>query len=161
MNSLRKFPDAVRQFGILSIRGLTEVTIDGPSAVRRRRATLQLLSEVGVVWDDWSHVRRFLSVTDPATVVSAAKIGFAVTSEAEWPELVTALFKVASKFDSLLESDAEEILDSHPRIAREIALKIAGQKQHSGERPDWLSPYWRVLNHVSGGVLKNHQARAS
>lgn len=162
MNGLRKFPDAVRQFGILSIRGLTGVTLDGPSAICRRRAVLQLLSEVGVARADWPDLRAFLSANDPAAVVSVARIGFEAANEAEWPEIVLALFKASSQFNSLQEGDAEEILDSHPGLAREIASRIICQKQIAGEKPNWASPYWRILNHASGRALKQHpQAHAS
>jgi hypothetical protein len=65
--SLRKMPNDTRQFGILAIRGLTGVTLDGPSARCRRRATLQLMSELGVAKGDWPDVRRFLWESDPGT----------------------------------------------------------------------------------------------
>jgi hypothetical protein len=46
--SLRKMPNSARQFGILTIRGLTDVPLEGPAAQCRKRAVLQLLSELGV-----------------------------------------------------------------------------------------------------------------
>lgn len=161
MNSLRTMPDAVRQFGILSVRGLSGVTLDGPSAVRRQRATLQLLSEVGVTWDEWPDLRRFLSGNDPATVVATAKIGFALADEAEWPAITLSLFEIATHFDSVQEGDVEELLGAHPRTAREIAEQIATQKQNSGESPNWLSPLWRILNHTLGRALEIKQLRTS
>ncbi len=147
MNSLRKLPDSVRQFGILTIRGLTGITLDGPSAIYRRRATIQLLSEVGVAKSDWPDVRKFLSIHDPATVIPAARIGFAVASENEWPEIAAALFSSASGFNSLQEIDAEDLLDSHSAVVHEVALQIARKKQSSGEKPNWMSPFWRILKH--------------
>jgi hypothetical protein len=161
MNSLRMMPDAVRQFGILSVRGLSGVTLDGPSAVRRQRATLQLLSEVGVTWDEWPDLRRFLSGNDPATVLATAKIGFAVADEAEWSAITLSLFKIATHFDSVQEGDVEELLDAHPSVAREIAQQIATQKQNSRETPNWMSPLWRILKHILGRALEVKQLRAS
>jgi hypothetical protein len=162
MNSLRAMPDSVRQFGILSVRGLSGVTLDGPSAVRRQRATLQLLSEVGVTRDDWPDVRRFLFVNDPAMVLATAKIGYAVTDETEWwPEITFSLFKVAAQFDPVQEGDVEELLGAHPGVARKIAQQIATQKQNSGERPNWLSPLWRILNHTLDRVLETKRRRIS
>ena len=161
MNSLRKAPDAVRQFGLLSIRGLTGVTLEGPSAICRRRATLQLLSEVGVFRSDWPDLRRFLFVNDPAAVIAAARTGLAVANEDEWPEIVLTLFKVAPHFDSFQEGEVEELMDSYSDLTRKIALEIVNQKQHSGGGPNWMSPYWRLLNHASGRALENRQARAS
>jgi hypothetical protein len=150
LNSLRQMPEAVRQFGILCARGSSSVTLEGASAIRRRRATLQLLSEVGVTRGDWQDLRRFLAVNDPATVLASAKIGFAIANETEWPAIILALFKVAAQFNSVEEGDAEELLDAHPGVAREIAQQVATQKQSSRERPNWLSPLWRIINHTLG-----------
>lgn len=161
MNSLRRLPDAVRQFGMLTIRGLTNATIEGPSAVCRRRATLQLLSEVGVTSQDWLELRRFLAAEDPAAVLATAKIGLSIANEGEWPSVIFALFKVAVYFNSLQEEEAEELLDSHPRVALTTALQIAGKKQNAGERPNWLSPLWRILNHTMGRTLETTQHYAS
>jgi hypothetical protein len=155
MTSLRKVPDSARQFGILSIRGLTNVTLNGPSAVCRRRATLQLLSELGVARGDWPDLRRFLWDADAGNVVSAAQIGLAVASETEWPEIITALLKTASKFNSLQEEDVQQILDAHPVTAREIALQMAKTRRDLGGKPDWLSPSWRILSHVLGKTLES------
>jgi hypothetical protein len=148
-NSLRKTPDATRQFGIFSIRGFTAMKIDGPSAQRRRRAILQLLNELGVASEDWPDLRKFLGDDDPGIVISAARIGFSVAPERERAQLMTALFKVAGKFNYVQEEDAIQLLDSHPSIAREAALRIAKHKKESGQQPTWLSPLWRVLNHVA------------
>jgi hypothetical protein len=161
MTSLRRMPEAVRQFGILSVRGSSSVTLEGASAVRRRRATLQLLSEVGVTCNDWSDLRRFLSVNDPATVLAAGKIGFAVANETEWPGITLSLFKIAAQFNSVEEGDVELLLDAHAAVAREIAQQIATQKQNSHERPNWFSPLWRILNHTLGRTLESKQLRAS
>jgi len=154
MCSLRKLPEAARQFGILSIRGLTDVTLDGPSAVCRRRATLQLLSELGVAREDWPDLRQFLWENDPGNVIAAAQIGLRIAPEAEWPEIITALFKTASKLNSLQEEDVQQLLDAHPVMAREIALQIARNRKDAGEKPNWLSPSWRILNHLLGRTLE-------
>jgi hypothetical protein len=95
MNSLRKLPNAVRQFGILSIRGLTGITLEGPSAVCRLRATLQLLAEVGVIRSDWPHLRQFLRARDHGTLIAAAEIGFAAAPDAELPVIISALVEIA------------------------------------------------------------------
>jgi HEAT repeat protein len=158
--SLRKLPEAVRQFGILSVRGLTGVTLDGPGAVRRRRATVQLLSEVGVSSSDWLDLRKYLSVDDASTVVATARIGFVETSEADWPGVIEALFKIAGQANSLDEEEIEELLDAHAVAARRVAMEIAKERQGRGEKPHWLSPHWRLLNHSLGRALETRSPHA-
>jgi hypothetical protein len=150
LKSLLKVPEAARQFGILTIRGLTGVTLDGPSARCRRRATLQLLSEVGAGEGDWPDLRPFLWESDPASVIAAAQIGFRVAPETERPDITVALLEIAEEFDFVQEEDVQQLLDAHPGIAREIALQIAKYRKESGKKPHWLSPSWRILNHVLG-----------
>lgn len=161
MNSLRKMPDAVRQFAILTVRGAAGLTLDGPADICRRRATLQLLSEVGVTFGDWPDLRRFLSADDPATVLAAAKVGLAVAREIEHSEIIAALLRASVKFNFVEEGEAEELLDAHPDIARHMARQIAGEKQTSGEKPRWSSPLWRLLHHTLGGVFETRKPRAS
>lgn len=160
MQSLRKLPEAVRQFGILSVRGLTGVTLDGPGAVRRRRATVQLLSEVGVAPSDWPELRRYLLVDDAATVVAAAKIGFVTTREAAWPAIIRALFSIADHVNSLEEEEIEELFDYHSGPSHSVAMEIAEDRQNRGEKPHWLSPFWRLLNHALGGALNKRSTHA-
>jgi hypothetical protein len=154
MNSLRKLPNAVRQFGILSIRGLTGVTLYGPSAVCRLRGTLQLFAEVGVIRSDWPHLRQFLRARDHGTVIAAAQIGFAAAPEAELPEIISALVEIARAPRFIYEEDVDQLLDAHSGIAREVASQIAKHRRDSGENPNWSSPSWRILNHVLGGTLE-------
>ncbi len=158
MNSLRKLPADTRHFGILAIRGLTAVTLDGPSARCRRRATLQLLGELDVTPDDWPDLARFLWASDPATVVAAAQIGFRVAPEAEYSEIATALLRAAEKPGFVQEEEAGKLLDAHPEIARGVALQIVKEKKDGGERPNWLSPAWRILNRLLDRTLESGRA---
>jgi hypothetical protein len=160
MNSLRRLPGAARQFGILAIRGLAGVAIDGASARCRKRATLQLLSELGVARDDWKDLRRFLTESDPGTVIAAAQIGFKIAPENELPTIVASLLEIAKSPDFFQEEDVEQLLDAKPMVAREIAQKIAKHRKDSGEKPNWISPSWRILNHVLGRTLETgHHGR--
>jgi hypothetical protein len=154
MNSLRKLPNAVRQFGILSIRGLSGVSLEGPAAVCRLRATLQLLAEVGVIRGDWPEVRQFLRVRDHGTVIAAAQIGFAVAPEAELAEIISDLVELAKAPRFNYEEDVDRLLDAHAGIAREVVSQIAKHRRDSGDKPNWSSPSWRILNHVLGGALE-------
>ena len=150
MASLRKLPDDTRQFGILSIRGLTGVTMDGPSARCRRRATLQLLVEIGIIPGDWLDLRRFLWERDPGTVIAAAEIGFGSAPDPEHSAIAIALLRVAETFDAVQEEDVTQLLDAHADVARNAALQLVKDRKSSGDRPDWLSPSFRILNHLFG-----------
>jgi len=154
MASLRKVPEASRQFGILSVRGLTGVTMDGPSARYRRRATLQLLAEFGIAAGDWLHLRQFLWDTDPGTVAAAAQIGFRSAAAAEHTAIAIALLRVAEKFDAVQESDAEQLLAAHADVARDAALQLVTHQTNSVKRSHWLSPFFRILNHLFGETLE-------
>jgi HEAT repeat protein len=155
MKCLRGLSDATRQFGILAIRGLTGVTLEGADARCRKRATLQLLSELGVAKGDWPDLYRFLWESDPGTVIAAAQIGFTVAPDTELPEVVIALLEIAKTPGFVQEDEVQQLLDAHSGIAREIALQIAKQRKNSGEKPNWLSPSWRILNHVLGRSLES------
>jgi hypothetical protein len=58
--ALRKVPTEACHYAILSIRDLTDTPLTGPATLRRHRATLQLLGELGISADEWSDIRRFL-----------------------------------------------------------------------------------------------------
>lgn len=155
MSSLRKQPEAARQFAILSIRGLTSVPLEGPSARCRQRAVVQLLSELHVTRHDWPDLLRFLSAGDPATVVAAARAGFLSAPEEAYPEIAAALLRAAELPLFVQEDEVEQLLAAHPEIASKIALEIVKNKKDSGEKPNWLSPSWRILNHVLGRSLES------
>ncbi|MGC9158296.1 MAG: HEAT repeat domain-containing protein, partial [Terracidiphilus sp.] len=148
MKSLRTMPGDTLHFSILAVRGQAAVSLDGPSARCRQRATLQLLSELDVRPDDWPDLARFLWVNDAATVVAAAEIGFRVAPESEQGEIATALLRIADKPGFVQEEEACRLLDTHPEIARRIAAQIAREKIDAGEKPNWLSPAWRMLNRL-------------
>lgn len=156
MASLRKLPDATRQFGILSIRGLTGVTMDGASARCRRRATLQLLVEIGVTPSDWLDLRRFLWERDPGTVIATAQIGFKSAPDAEHSAIAIALLRAAERFDPIQEEDAKDLLDAHSDIAHDAALQLASHLGDSKEKPNWMSPSFRILNHLLGESSDHH-----
>ena len=59
--ALRKMPDATRAYAILLLRGLTQLSIRGSTAVRRGRATLQLLVECGIGMNEWPDLRIHLT----------------------------------------------------------------------------------------------------
>ena len=115
---LLKVPSGARQYAILSIRGVTCLSLYGPLVLRRRRAVLQFLSEVGIAPADWPELRRFLFDSDPEVVVSAGQIGFLVAPEFEWPQITEALLNLADGLDFVQDRGA---LASPLRTSRESA----------------------------------------
>ncbi len=154
MEDLRKVPNGARQYAFLAIRGLTNVKLNGFSAVCRRRAVLQLLSELGIPSGDWPELRPFLSESDPAIVIAAAQLGFSVAPESGWRQIVTALLKVADGLNSVQQEDVTQLLDAHRSIAQEIAFEITTYRKHLRQKPNWLSPSWRILNYVLDRALE-------
>jgi hypothetical protein len=148
---LRKVPDAARQYAILSIRGSTSTTLDGPSALRRRRATLQLLREFGVLRDEWDDIRPFLLENDPDILIAVAQIGATAARSSDQPQIVSALLNVSDKLNWLQERDVMQLMDTHHEIAYETALRAEQQRRDRGEQVKWLSPFWRILRHVLNG----------
>ena len=155
MESLRKVPDAARQYGILAILGFIDVQLEGRSALVRRRAVLQLLAQLGIASSDWEGLRTILWEDDPGTVIAAVQLGFMAAPESDWPQIAVALLRVADKLNWVQESDALQLLDAHPDVSRQAALQIAKHRAQSGEHPNWMSPLWRILQHVLGEELDN------
>ncbi len=110
--------------------------------------TVPAMMNSSVAKSDWPDLCRFLWESDPGTVIAAAQIGFTVAPDTELSEVEIALFEIAKKPGFVQEDEVQQLLDAHPAIAREIALQIAKQRKDSGEKPNWLSPSWRILNHV-------------
>ena len=39
-------------------------------------------------------------------------------------------------------------------MAEAVANVLAGRRRNDGEKPNWLSPFWRILHHVLGERLE-------
>jgi hypothetical protein len=153
-NALRKVSEDAYQYAFLSIRGLTNARLQGPSALRRRRAVLQLLGEFGVSPKQWPDVRVFLEDNDADVVIAAAGIGFSIGSDGDRSRIIRSLFRVSDRLNWVQEDQVEKFLDSHRELAREMARKWADTRKAHGEQPNWLSPSWRLLRHVLGRELE-------
>ncbi len=151
--ALRKVPESARQFAILSVRGTVASGFHGLSARSRRRATLQLLHELGVRADEWSDLREFLQDLDTDVAVAAAEIGFQVAPVHDYPDIAKALFRISSHLNWAQEDEVCRLLDDHGEIARELAQMIVRERTSTGEHPNWLRSDWRILKHVLKGEL--------
>ncbi|MGH9342865.1 MAG: hypothetical protein ACRD19_03775, partial [Terriglobia bacterium] len=148
--ALKQIPAEAQPYAVLLLRGQTEIAIDGPAALRRRRATLQLLSEFGIDANDWPELRTFLRSEDLDCVNAAARIGFQSAPEEEKAAIAAALIRASAKMNWAQETDCVELLDMHPGLAHAAAMEAAAKHRSSGESPNWMSPFWRVLNHLLG-----------
>lgn len=149
-SSLLKTPDAAREFAILTIHGATSADISSPSSLRRKRATLQILKQIGISSDDWPNLRSFLWDEDADVVIAAGQLGFTTANRCERKDIMIALFSAACEFNCFQEDEFTDLCDAHPRIAHDVALSIATQQLSCGILPNWSSPLWRTLKHILG-----------
>ena len=153
-DGLRKVRDAAHQYAILLIRGLSETPFYGSSALHRRRATLQLLDEFGVASSEWRDLQPFLYESDADVVISAARIGCRLSSEADRQRIVEALFRISEHANWAQEEEIETLLDSYSTLACKVAHAVVEERSNRGERANWLAPSWRILRHVLGRELE-------
>jgi len=153
-DGLRKVREDAHQYAILSIRGTTALQLSGPSSLRRRRATLQLLDEFGVSSAEWQDLRPFLFEHNADVVIATANIGSRIACEGDQEQIVEALFRISSHLNWAQEDQVSTLLDAHHEIAFKIAKAIAEGRRANGERPNWLAPAWRILRHVLGRELE-------
>lgn len=155
-DGLRKVSEAAHQYAILLIRGLTEVSFYGDGALHRRRATLQLLDEFGVCETEWPDLRQFLAETDADVVISAARIGSRVGSASDQQCIVDALFRIAKRANWAQEGDVEALLDTHGVLSLTTAQELLEKHKKRGQHPNWLMPFWRILQHALGPEPKEN-----
>lgn len=146
-NGLRWVPESAHQYIILSIRGTTGANLDGPSALRRRRAALQLLGEFGTSAEEWRDLRSFLFEEDADVVIAAAQIGMPAAPE-ERSSIFNALFRVSDKLNWAQEGEITALFDADRKLSCEIARRITQERGARDEQPNWLEPSWRILRHV-------------
>ncbi len=158
---LRKMPEAGRAYAVLLLRGLTELPMLGSSASRRRRATLQLLVEFGISLTEWSDLSGFLDDEDCDCVISVATLGMRFAPPAERPFIVAALIERSRGMNWAQETEAVELLDKWPQLARQIARHIRTECEKRGEKPNWMSPFWRILHHTLGNEMREQKPGAA
>ena len=157
---LRGVPEAARAYAILLLRGLTQLPIHGSNALRRRRATLQLLVEFGIGMNEWSDLRVFLEDEDRDCVISAATLGLSFASAAERPSIIAAMLEASAGMNWAQETMAVELLDKWPILARQVAREILAEHGKRREKSNWLSPFWRILHHVLGDEMQEQEPDA-
>jgi hypothetical protein len=150
ITELRRVPEAAQPYAILLLRGCAETLIQGSIAARRRRSTLQLLSEFGICERDWPDIREYLRDEDLDCVIAAAHIGFSIAPESATETIAEILIETSARMNWAQEIDVTELLDGHRDVARPVAETLAVRHADGGERPNWRSPFWRILYHVLG-----------
>jgi hypothetical protein len=146
--ALSETPEESRHYAILSLRGGAGASLVGAAASRRRRATAELFRKIGISRGDWQDVARLLEDEDPTVIICAATVGFHVAPQAEFPAIVSALFRVAHKLNWLQEDEVVHLLDEHKSLAHSEANRVLANLRARGEQVNWLSATWRILGHL-------------
>lgn len=157
MTQLRRTPEASAAYAMLLLRRCTDLPIDGSSTLRRRRATLQLLSEFGIPERDWPEIRPFLHDSDLDCAIAAARIGLSLGVRAEIEGILRALIAATARMNWAQEMAAMELLDQHHEAAVEIARSLLDSDHFGTQTTNWMSPFWRVLHHVLGSQLQQQR----
>ena len=157
---LRRQPEAARAYAILLLRGRTQLPIQGYENSSRRRATLQLLVEFGIGTNEWPDLRVFLEDEDRDCVISAATLGLNFASAAERPTILSAMLDASAGMNWAQETMAVELLDKWPILGHQVAREIQAEHSKRGEKPNWLSPFWRILHHVLGDEMQGQKSGA-
>lgn len=153
--ALRKMPGECREYAMCLLRGETTLPIHGSAALRRRRATLQLIEEFGVDSAAWLTIRRFLAEDDVDVVLAAAGVGLQAAPECERPEILLTLLRVSRHANWAQEGRMMALLDREQRVAIRVARSFAEQRLANGQRPDGRDPSWRILRHILGAELEH------
>lgn len=155
---LRKVPEAAQPYAILLLRGYTASPIEASTALRRRRSTLQLLSDFGISEREWPEIQAYLHDKDLDCVIAAARIGFSLTAEeGATQRIVVALLEAAPRMNWAQEMETMELLDQRSSFARKIAKEFVSSRMDREAKPNWLSPLWRILHHVLGDALQHER----
>ncbi len=146
--ALCKTPEASRHYAILSLRVGAGANFVGAASSRRRRATAELFRKLGISRGDWQDVAKLLEDEDPTVIICAATVGFQVAPPEEFRGIVNALFRVAPKLNWLQEDEVVHLLDQHKALAYCEANQVLANLRERGERVNWLSATWRILEHL-------------
>ncbi len=152
--ALRRMPGACRAYALLLLRGETVLPIHGSAALRRRRATLQLLEELGIDSVAWQTVRGFLAEDDLDAVLATAGIGLRVAPRGERAEILLTLLRVSRRANWAQEGEMMALFDREGTVANSLARTFAEQRLADDQRPDWRDPSWRILGHILGPELE-------
>lgn len=133
----------------------------GSDALRRRRATAEILHTLGSSREEWQEVRGLLlEDEDAGVVVSAAAMGFRVACREECPQIARALFRIANKLNCFQEDEVIHLLEEHRAVTDGVARQIVSNLSAQGGHVNWLSPTWRILWHRGqvDGKRSGHEA---
>jgi hypothetical protein len=151
---LRNVPDAAQPYAIFLLRGCTGTPIRGTISSRRRRSTLQLLVDFGISEGEWLEIRQYLHDEDLDCVIAAARLGLSLAWDVNIEGIVEALIGASAGMNWVQEMEVIEILDQYRFAAQSVARTFANRRRLERERPNWLSPFWRILHHVLGSELQ-------
>jgi hypothetical protein len=148
--ALRKMPVQARAFAALVVRGRHAASVQMALSLHLRRATLQLLRELGADAEDWPVLREYLEDSDADSVIAAAGIGFALGAAADYPVIIDTLFRISSHLNWAQEDEVTRLLEGYPEQARAAADRLYARAAGRGEEANWLNSRWRILRHFLG-----------
>lgn len=147
---LRKVPNAAQPYAIILLRGSTGTPIEGTTFSRRRHSTLQLLVDFRISEGEWPEIRQYLHDEDLDCVVAAARLGLLLARAVNRESIVEALIGASARMNWAQEMEVIEILDQYRSLAQPVARTFARRLRLEREKPNWLSPFWRILHHLLG-----------
>lgn len=128
--------EALRKLGPSAKPALIEASIQPvpsadeeiPSSKLRRKKTLRILSDMQLLPEDWTVLKKFLDESDADFVVTAARIALQVASLADQDTAVRRLIEILPHADWFLRIEASTCLLEHPamslpHVRREIAQR--------------------------------------
>lgn len=153
MEGLRQMPEAAHHYGILLLRGQTDIPIGERGSLRRLRATLHLFTGLTLFPDDWEDLKPWIGNHDPEVVITAASIGLKIGDIAERTTIFEALLRVSRFVNWSQESAIADLLDTDRPAAAGVASRFAHEHLANRANPNWLDPTSRILRHALGGAL--------
>jgi hypothetical protein len=112
------------------------------------------LVDFGISEGEWLEIRQYLHDEDLDCVIAAARLGLSLAWDVNIEGIVEALIGASAGMNWVQEMEVIEILDQYRFAAQSVARTFANRRRLERERPNWLSPFWRILHHVLGSELQ-------
>ncbi len=64
--------------------------------------------------------------------------------------IAEGLIEASAGMNWAQELEVTELPDEHCAAAMQVAKNLAMRRAGEGKKPNWLSPFWRILYHVLG-----------
>lgn len=153
--------DALRKLGALAKPELIVAALspwpdqseEMPSSLSRRRTAAQLLTEIGVSFEEWRTVRALIEESDPGLLVCAGRLATVAGTEPDRAIVSRRLVGALESADWYLRMEMEEVLTALYEWAKEaIDDEITRRRERPAVIPaDLVLPF---LERVKGRALE-------